>query len=179
MKDFYEKNLSLSATFSVSGLKKSENGSSLMRVTSLCSKEKLEETMSGYDRVFATTLYSLQNVPSTKHDISSTDWHNKHDFPTVPHEYRFPIKSSLAIEARKTWNERNPDPVYSSYVNSTFDVSEKKVQKSTAKSFVIKSDQHSLKDAFAKATPNDCKMEVDGNEQALKKRSRSMNVIFN
>jgi hypothetical protein len=155
MSEFYKTHKNLSAMFLAYGMKKSEDGASVVRQSILCNQDQLEEAKSGFERVISTTIYSLhQNPTTTVQALLNADWSGKYENPSTPYEDRLNIVSPLALQAIKSWKKRNPKEVHSEYEIPEFVPRVKKGPKALAKSIIVKNDQQSLKDAFAVAVKN-------------------------
>lgn len=150
MKEFYDKHKhEVSATFLIFG---TPNNDSVWQ-SILCCEDTLEETKRRFDAVHSISIYSIQKSSATIQTLLNADFSGKYKEPVEAYPHRLRIVSSLALEAQKTWNKRNPNPIYSTYEIPEF-VSQAKREALAKKSIFIKSDQHKIKDAFAIAVHN-------------------------
>lgn len=175
MREFYEKHKNdLYAVFLVFGTKQNDGEVGDIRQSVLCNQASLETTQKEFIGFTSTTIYSLHKSSTTTiRNLLNTDLSGKYVQPAATCHNRLGIISPLALEAVRTWNKRNPKAVYSDYVIPEFMSQADKTERPIAKSIIVKSDQHSLKDAFAVAIKQNEKikqMETESNEQGGMKR---------
>jgi hypothetical protein len=182
MNDFYEKhkNLPLSAMFLVFGMKKHEDGTGVIRHSIICHHDALDKTKSDFETVIYVNVYSLYRDSSTSvQTFLNADWSGKYLKPLEPLEQRIGIICEQAVKALDTIYKQHSGSALSSYEIPQFMVKIKKGPKPLAKSIVCKSDQYSLKDAFAMAAKQSeaaQKMEVDQKPEPVKKRPNFFEV---
>lgn len=182
--DFYEKNksLSLSATFMILGKKESENGGSPVRQSMLCNQDTLEQTKNDFDTVISTHVYSLHsNLNTSVQTLLNADWSGKYERPQKSIEQRLGIICTQAVKSHDKVQTHKSKATSSGFVIPPFNVRVKNGPKPLSSSIVCKSDQHKLKDVFAKAAKrNEAaeQMEVDLDDTPRKRPSPNKVTTF-
>lgn len=167
----------LSTMFLVLGTKKQDDGVAASRCSVICGYDALEKTKSDFGNVVSVHVYSLHRASSTSvQTLLNADWSGKYEKPVEPFEQRLGIVCEQAVKALDTICRRRPKITTSSFVILPFMIKVKKGPKPLAKSIVCKSDQHSLKDAFAMAAKNNKaaeELEVDQKPELHRKRPQT------
>jgi hypothetical protein len=181
MRDFYEKHkaLPVSAMFLVMG-KKQLDGIGV-RHSVICKHGVLKKTKSEFDVVISVNIYSLYLDSNTSlQTLLNANWSGTYEKPLEPLGQRLGITSEKALKSHDTVYKVHSKTSFSSFLIPPFMIKVKKAPKALAKSIVCKSDQHSLKDAFAMAAKNNEiaeKMEVDQEAEISRKRAAVVRIF--
>lgn len=173
MQEYYENNKDkIFTTFLLFG--ESKDGT-CFRQSTFCCQSMLEKVKESFGKIHSITVYSLhQNLKTTLHSLLNADWSGKYKEAISPYPERLRIISPLALKAQRMWNKNSPHHIYSTYEIPAF-MPQVKRAPLQRKNILIKSDQHTLKDAFAIEAGNNTDfeaMEVDEMMPTTRKRSR-------